>query len=391
MVNTILTGYHAGRSETPFGVDSSMIDLIIDAWKQLVNQVRQLIKQWTKPLASRLLLGSLADMTRSRADLVAENALLRQQLIILRRQVKRPQLTQPDRTCLVLLARCTRFWKQALHIVQPDTLLRWHRDLFRCYWRRKSRNKKPKPRIASETIDLIKQMAKKNRTWGAERIRGELLKLGIEVSKRTIQKYIAKVRQTSGQTWATFLRNHAGDIWACDFTVVFDLLFRPLYVFIIMELKTRRVVHTAVTASPTDEWTAQQLREATPWGQMPKYLIHDRDNKYGQRFSAVAASSGIKELRTPFRAPKANAHCERFIGSLKRECLDHMLILHRNQLHRLVIEFFDYYNLSRPHQGIDQRIPARFDQNYHPQSGQVVSTPVLGGLHHSYARTTNLN
>jgi putative transposase len=308
MVNTILIGYHAGRSETPFGVDSSMIDPIVDAWKQLVNQVGQLIKQWTRPLASRLLLGSLADVTRSRVDLVAENALLRQQLTILRRQVKRPQLTQPDRRRLVLLARCTRFWKQALHIVQPDTLLRWHRDLFRRYWRRKSRNKKPRPRIASETIALIKQMVEENQLWGAERIRGELLKLGIEVSKRTIQKYIAKVRQSSGQTWATFLKNHAGDIWACDFTVVFDLLFRPLFIFVIIELQTRRVVHTAVTTSPTDAWTAQQLREATPWGQMSKYLIHDRDNKYGQRFSAVAASSGIKELRTPFRAPKANAH-----------------------------------------------------------------------------------
>jgi putative transposase len=328
---------------------------------------------------------------RSRADLIAENALLRQQLTILRRQVKRPRLTKADRIRLVLLARCTRFWKQALHIVQPETLLRWHRDLFRRYWWHKSRNKKPKPRIASKTIALIKQLAKENRTWGAERIRGELLKLGIRVSKRTIQKYIAKMRQASDQTWATFLKNHAGDIWACDFTVVFDLLFRPLYIFVIIELQTRRVVHTAVTASPTDSWTAQQLREATPWGEAPKYLIHDRDNKYGQQFSAVAASSGIKELKTPFRAPKANAHCERFIGSLKRECLDHMLILHRQQLHRLVIEFIDYYNHSRPHQGIGQRIPARFDQNYHPQSGRVVSTLVLGGLHHSYARITNLN
>ena len=234
-------------------------------------------------------------------------------------------------------------------------------------------------------------MALENRTWGAERIRGELLKLGIRVSKRTIQKYIAKVRPASSQTWATFLKNHAGEIWACDFTVVFDLLFRPLYIFVIMELKTRRVVHTAVTPSPTDEWAAQQLREATPWGQMPKYLIHDRDNKFGQRFSAAAASSGIKELKTPFRAPKANAYCERFIGSLKRESLDHILILHRNQLRRLVAEFIVYYNFSRSHQGIGQRIPARFDQNYHPQSGQVVSTPVLGGLHHSYARITNLN
>jgi putative transposase len=226
---------------------------------------------------------------------------------------------------------------------------------------------------------------------GAERIRRELLKLGIRVSKRTIQKYIAKVHQASSQTWATFLKNHAGDIWVCDFTVVFDLLFRPLYVFIIMELKTRRVLHAAVTTSPTDSWTAQPLREATPWGQMPKYLIHDRDNKYGQRFSAIAASSGIQELRTPFRAPKANAYCERLIGSLKRECLDHMLILLRQQLHRLITEFVDYYNHSRPHQGIGQRIPARFGQDCHPQSGKIASIPVLGGLHHSYTCVANLN
>jgi putative transposase len=246
-----------------------MIEATIGAWKQLVSH----LKQYTKPLTSGLVIGTLSDTTRSRVDLIAENALLRQQLIILRQQVKRPLLTQSERARLVLLARCTRFWQQALHIVQPDTLLRWHRELFRRYWRRKSRNKKPKPRISAETIALIKRMARENRLWGAERIRGELLKLGIKVSKRTIQKYIAKGRQASGQTWATFLKNHAGDIWACDFTVVFDLLFRPLHIFIILELKTRRVVHTAVTPSPTDEWTAQQLREATPWGEAPKYLL----------------------------------------------------------------------------------------------------------------------
>jgi transposase InsO family protein len=158
-----------------------------------------------------------------------------------------------------------------------------------------------------------------------------------------------------------------------------------------MELATRRVIHTAVTSSPTDGWTAQQLREATPWGQAPKYLIRDRDSKYGGRFSAVAVSSGIKELRTPFRAPKANAHCERFIGSLKRECLDHMLILQQCQLRRLVTQFVDYYNHSRPHQGISQRIPARLGQHRHPQTGRVTSTPVLGGLHHSYARIAHLH
>jgi putative transposase len=155
-------------------------------------------------------------------------------------------------------------------------------------------------------------------------------------------------------------------------------------------LKSRRVVHIAVTSSPTDAWAAQQLREATPWGEVPKYLIHGRDSKYGQRFSKVAASSGIKELKTPFRAPRANAYCERFIGTLRRECLDHVLVLHRNHLHRLVARFVDYYNHARPHQGIHQRIPTRLDQDLHPSSGKVVSIPVLGGLHHSYARVSNL-
>jgi transposase InsO family protein len=244
----------------------------------------------------------------------------------------------------------TKNWHQALHIVQPDTLLRWHRDMFRLYWRRKSMNHRRTPRISPETIQLIQQMAQENRLWGAERIRGELLKLGIRVSKRTIQRYMPKKRKKSNQSWATFLKNHAAEIWACDFTVVHDLFFRPTYVFIIIELHTRRILHTAVTLSPTDAWTAQQLREATPWGKGPKYLLHDRDRKYGHKFAAVAAGAGIKELRSPIRAPKANAVCERIIGSLKRECLDHMLILHRSQVRRYVKQYTAYYNLTRPHQ-----------------------------------------
>ena len=155
-----------------------------------------------------------------------------------------------------------------------------------------------------------------------------MLKLGVKVSKRTIQKYMLKEHHNkSGQTWATFLKNHIRTIWACDFTVVYDLLFRPLYVFVIMELHTRRIVHTAVTRSPIDEWVAQQLREATPWGERPKYLIRDRDGKYGKWFAAVAI--GIEILKTPVRAPRANSYCEHLIGSLRRECLDHMHILNR--------------------------------------------------------------
>ncbi len=344
---------------------------------------------YPKPVTTGLVTGILSDTTRSRVDLIAENALLRQQLIVLRRQVKRPQLNPGDRTRLVLLARFTRFWQQALHIVQPDTLLRWHRDLFRLYWRHKSRKKTRKSRIAPETIALIKKMANENHLWGAEHIRGELLKLNIKVSKRTIQKYMPKVRRQSGQTWTTFLKNHIADIWACDFTVVHNLLFQTLYIFVIIELETRRIVHAAVTSSPTDAWVAQQLREATPWGEGPTYLIRDRDKKYGQQFTSVARSTGIEELKTPYRTPKAV--CERYIGSMKRECLDHTLIFHRNHLSRIVKEYVDYYNRSRPHQGIGQRIPARFGESNPAQSGRIIATPVLGGLHHDYSRVAYPN
>jgi putative transposase len=335
-----------------------------------------------------LISGVISDLTRSRSDLIVENALLRQQLIVLHRQVKRPLFTQHDRFRLVLIARFSRFWKQALHIIQPDTLLRWHRDLFHFYWRLKSKRKQSKPKIPPETIDLIRKMAKENLLWGAERIRGELLKLGIKVCKRTIQKYLPKVRESpsTSQTWATFVKNHVGDIWACDFTEVYDWLFRPWHIFVIMELKTRRIVHSAVTASPPDEWTAQQLREATPWGQGPKYHLHDRDSKYASHFSAVATGSGIKELRTPYRAPRANGVCERYMGSLRRECLDHTLILNDRHLMRVVREYTKYFNQERPHQGIGQRIPNFYNQPNERMKGRIVSKAILGGLHHSYFR-----
>ena len=352
--------------------------------------LQERIKHWTKPAMSILIIGILSDITRSRVDLVVENALLRQQLIVLNRQVKRPQLTNPERFRLVLLARFTKFWKQALHIVQPDTLLRWHRELFRKYWRRKS---KGKPKISSETIALIEKIAKENQLWGAERIRGELLKLGIEVSKRSIQRYMPKDRKkhSSSQNWATFLKNQDGNTWACDFTVVNDWLFRQWYVFVLMELKTRRIIHTGVIKYPTDEWTAQQLREATPWGKGPKYLIRDRDSKYATHFSAVAA--GIKELETPYRTPQANGICERFIGSLRRECMDHILIYDDNHLRRVVKEYTEYFNEERPHQGLAQCIPNHYDlpRPKPTTKGQVTSKAILSGLHHSYSRTTYLN
>jgi len=345
---------------------------------------------WVTLPTTSLLLGTLVDLTRGKSELLAENALLRHQLTILRRQIKRPVYRKSDRLLLVLLASMVRTWKQALFLVQPETLLRWHRELFRLMWKHKSTAHSRKPRLSPETISLIKEMAANNRLWGAERIRGELLKLKIRVSKRTIQKYLKHVRpkRSLGQTWRTFLRTHAAEVWACDFLQVTDLFFRPLFAFFIIELKSRKVIHVNVTRSPTDLWVAQQLREATPYGQTPKYLIRDNDKKFGPNFARVATTSGIQVLRTPCRTPQANAVCERFLGSVRRECLDHFLIFHEKHLQRLLKSYVLYFNHARPHQGLGQRIPEprMLSASSPNQSGQVLSVPVLGGLHYDYRR-----
>jgi len=335
--------------------------------------------------------GALAsDLTRSRSALIAENALLRQQLIVLHRQVACPRLRPLDRLLLVLLASKTRSWRSALLLVQPDTLLRWHREDIHLVWKARSQPATRTPRVPAETIALIREMARDNRLWGAERIRGELLKLGIRVSKGTILKHIRRARppRRSEQTWATFLHNHAADIWACDFIQVTDLCFRTLFAFVIVEHASRRVVHVGVTRHPTDAWVAQQLREATPFGTAPCFLIHDNDAKYGPQFERVVATTGIELLATPYRAPRVNALCERFIGSVRRECLDHLLILHERHLRRVLSAYVAYFNDERPHQGIAQVIPAQYDANPAAQhgGGQVERSSILSGLHHAYRR-----
>jgi putative transposase len=304
--------------------------------------------------------------------------------------VKRPACTHRDRIFLVLLARAVRAWKQALFLVQPETLLRWHREAFRLFWKHKLKAHAKQPRISPETIALIKEMAANNRLWGAERIRGELLKLGIHVCKRTIQKYMRHVRPPSaaGQKWATFLRNHAADIWACDFLQITDLFFRPLFAFFIIELKSRPVIHVGVTRSPTDPWVSQQLREATPYGQAPKYLIRDNDSKFGHCFARVATTSAIEILKTPYHAPRANAICERFLRSVRQECLDHLFIFHEKQLQRVLNAYVAYFNRARPHQGIQQQIPEQRGSSGSSEHtvGKVMAVPILAGLHHDYQR-----
>ena len=268
-------------------------------------------------------------------------------------------------------------------------MLRWHRQGFRLFWKRKSRATSQQPKIPVETVTLITKMATNNLLWGADRIQGELLKLNIHVAKRTVRRYMRQARplRPHGQTWATFLRNHANDIWACDFLQLHDLFFRPVFAFFIIELGSRRIVHVGVTRSPSDDWVAQQLREATPFGEAPTYLIRDNDTKYGSHFEAVAAGTGIEVLRTPIKAPRANAICERLLGSVRRECLDHILVVNEAHLRRMLKEYVTYFNRSRPHQGIDQRVPEVTGSG--PPVGdprKVVAIPVLGSLHHDYRR-----
>jgi len=354
----------------------------------IIRPVDQRFKQGSQPANDSLLVGTIADLARNKSELVAENAFLRQQLIILRRQSKRPVLTPMDRSLLVVIASRLRTWKASLLIIKPETLLHWHRQGFRLFWRHKSKARTRQPRVPQEVIALIHTMALDNRLWGIKRIRDELCKLGYPLSKRTVAKYIRQARRTrppsrSGQTWATFLNNHAQDIWACDFLQTYDLLFRTLFIFFIIELGSRRVVHFAVTRSPSDTWVAQQLREATPFDTRPRFLIRDNDSKFGAAFARAA--SGIEILRTPIRAPKANAVCERFLGSVRRECLDHVLIVNERELHRVIKEYVKYFNTARPHQGIGHRVPVPDEKQ--TKGNKIIAFPVLGGLHHDYRRS----
>ena len=377
-------------------------------------------------------LGLIADLTRTHEELEAENAALRQQVIYLSRKGKvKSKLTTIDRIVLLLAAARTKTWRDAIFIVKPDTILRWHREGFRLLWRKKSRTDKRKPKISADVIALIKQMSEQNPTWGAERIRGELKKLGIDVAKRTVQRYmVRKHRPRDGQTWKTFLKNHS--VWACDFLQVYDCWFRPIYAFFVVDENEKNVVHVAVTRSPHETWTAQQLREVTPFGEGPDAIIRDRDGKFGGtperdgEFDRVAKGADIRVVKTPPRTPNmnrsgkvqlaaafhggprpseargdevaVNAVMERFLGSVRRECLDHILILNERHLEAVLKEYaFEYFNNARPHQGIGQRVPVPTEREKCQQGGNVVAFPVpclvhrrdaaparLGGLHHDY-------
>jgi transposase InsO family protein len=330
---------------------------------------------------------------RSHAQLAAENVFLRKQLALyVERQMQPERADDAARIVLVALARLID-WRCVLTVVKPDTLIRWHRKGFRLFWRRKSRPR-GRPRMPSAVQGLIAQMAAANHTWGEERIAAELLlKLGIQLSPRTVRRYMATRRAPRGgarsQLWSTFVRNHASAVLACDFFVAITATFRVLYVFVVLEVGTRRIRHWNVTDHPTAEWTAQQFRMVMS-GEEPHRFIHDRDGIYSDNIDGTIAAMGLTILKTPLRSPTANAFCERLIGTMRRECLDWLIPLNEAHLRRVLEQWVAHYNRGRPHASLGPGIPDAPDLA--PElSGhrirdryQVVAQSILGGLHHEY-------
>ena len=333
-----------------------------------------------------ILFRTLFSALKSRRALTLENLALRHQLDVLQRNAKRPLLTNRDRVLWAFLSRVWTDWRKPLTFVQPDTVIRWHRRGFRLYWRWKSRQRWPgRHKVPKEVRDLIRRMSRENPLWGAPRIHGELLKLGIEVSQATVSKYMIRYRKPPSQSWRTFLTNHARDIISVDFFTVPSATFRVLYVFIILSNQRRQVVHFNVTDTPSAAWTGQQIVEAFPWETAPRYLLRDRDGKYGIDFVRRVESLGIKQVLTSARSPWQNPYVERVIGSIRRECVDHVIIFNERHLRRVLKDYFRYYHGFRTHLGLEKDCP-RPRPIEPPDVGSIRSESMVGGLHHRYFR-----
>ena len=325
---------------------------------------------------------------RSREDLVLENIALRQQLAVLKSKKPRPKIADEDRRFWVSLRRIWSKWANALIIVQPDTVVRWHRQGFRWYWGWKSRVRRPgRPRGSKEIRDLIRQMANENVTWGAPRIHGEILKLGFDVSERTVSRYMPR-RPTppdAVKRWLAFLRNHRDAIAGMEFFTLPTARFEILYRFFVISHARRRILQFDVTYEPGAVWIIQQLREAFPFETVLRYVILDRDGKYGQVVPTALKNMGVKPVRISRRSPWQNGTAERWVLSARTELLDHVVVLGRRHLRRLLRSYVAYYHEDRCHLslGKDPPIPRTVTPRPSPEA-RVVSLPRDGGVHHRY-------
>ena len=329
-------------------------------------------------------LAVLASPFKSKLRLEAENAVLRHQLIILRRRLHgRVRLTNHDRWFFIQLYRWFPAILRVLTIMRPETLVRWHRAGFRRYWRWKSRRRGGRPPVEAELRALIRRMSIENPLWGAPRIHGELLKLGFEVAQSSVAKYIVKRRVPPSQGWRTFLRSHAPDIAAMDLFVVPTVGFDLLYALVIVRLDRRDLVWINVTTNPTAEWVARQITEAFPWDMAPGYMIRDRDRVYGTVVTRRLRAMGIRDKPIAPASPWQNGFAERLIGSIRRECLDHIIVLGEVHLRRILKSYARYYNETRTHLALDKDAPLSRTVK---RAGRILCRPILGGLHHEYVR-----
>jgi transposase InsO family protein len=326
----------------------------------------------------------VADLFKSRSRLEAENLFLRHQLnVAMRRVPPRLLLSGSDRAFLVWMIRLWPSLIDTVQVVQPETVLRWHRAGFRGFWRWKSRKRAGRPRIDRELRDLIQRMSRENPLWGASRIHGELLKLGFEVAQSTVSKYLPRGGRPPSQSWKTFLRNHANTIAAIDMCVVPTLTFDRLFAFLVLGHGRRQLLWFEVTRHPTAEWLARQITEAFPWASAPDYLVRDNDRAYGQIFTARVRAMGIRDRPITLGSPWQNGIAERLIGTLRRECLDQIVVFGEAHLRRVLSAYAAYYNQARPHLALQKDAPLK---RAIQRIGSVVAIPVLGGLHHQYVR-----